>query len=350
MVTVSVWKTAARLAGNPATSLRFEWVYAALAAWVIGGLFLDGWAHSHGRVDDTFFTPWHAVLYSGVLATSMFLFVNQWRGLSQGYGLWRALPVGYTASLIGAGLFVVSGGFDFLWHELFGFEANLEALLSPAHLLLATGGILMITGPLRSAYYRLRAGERYGWRELGPAVVSLTAALSVLTFFTDFAHPTTQLYAAYERPLRAFDPRISLTIAGVLLQSGLLMGAILFAIRRWTLPLGAFTFIMTINGALMTIFTDNREVIPAALIAGGLADALYARLKPTASRQWAIYLFAFFVPVMLYSLYFLTVQLTGGIGWTIHLWLGAIFMAGVVGLLPAFLMLPPFRIDEQAEL
>lgn len=348
MATVSVQKTA-RLAGNPASSLRFEWVYAALSAWVIGGLFLDGWAHSHGRVDDTFFTPWHAVLYSGVLAISVFLFVNQWRGLSQGYGLWRALPVGYTASLVGAGLFVVSGGFDFFWHELFGFEANLEALLSPAHLLLATGGILMITGPLRSAYYRLRAGERYGWRELGPAMVSLTAALSVLTFFTDFAHPITQFYTAYDSPQRAFDPRISLTIAGILLQSGLLMGVILFAIRRWTLPIGAFTVIMTMNGALMTVFTDNREVIPAVLVAGLLADVLYARLKPSAARQGATYLLAFAVPVILYSLYFLTVQLTGGIGWTIHLWLGAIFMAGVVGLLLAFLVVPPFTTEEQSK-
>ena len=37
----------------------------ALSAWLVGGFFLDGWAHTHGKVDQSFFTPWHAVLYSG---------------------------------------------------------------------------------------------------------------------------------------------------------------------------------------------------------------------------------------------------------------------------------------------
>ncbi|MBI5667598.1 MAG: hypothetical protein HZC41_06285 [Chloroflexi bacterium] len=347
MATLLARKTAARRAGNPASSLRFDWVYAALSAWVVGGLYLDGWAHSHGRVDDTFFTPWHAVLYSGVLAISVFLFVNQWRGLGQGYALWRALPVGYTVSLLGAGLFIVGGGIDFVWHELFGFEANLEALLSPAHLLLATSGILMITGPLRSGYYRLRAGQAYGWRELGPVLVSLLAVLSILTFFTDFAHPATEFYATHVRPQRSFDPRISLNIAGILLHTGLLMGMLLFALRRWLLPVGAITLLLGINGALMTVFTDTREVIPAFVAAGLIADGLRLWLKPALTRPGAWYGFAFLVPLALFSLYFLTAQLTGGIGWTIHLWLGTIFMAGVMGLLVSFLLLPPFQKGEE---
>jgi hypothetical protein len=32
-----------------------------LSAWLVGGLFPDGWAHAHGRVDQSFFTPWHTV-------------------------------------------------------------------------------------------------------------------------------------------------------------------------------------------------------------------------------------------------------------------------------------------------
>jgi hypothetical protein len=43
----------------------FDWVTVALRAWLQGGGFLDGWAHHHGRVDASFFTPWHAVLYTG---------------------------------------------------------------------------------------------------------------------------------------------------------------------------------------------------------------------------------------------------------------------------------------------
>jgi hypothetical protein len=48
----------------------FDWVAVALCAWLQGGGFLDGWAHHHGRVDASFFTPWHAMLYTGSLAVA----------------------------------------------------------------------------------------------------------------------------------------------------------------------------------------------------------------------------------------------------------------------------------------
>ena len=38
----------------------FDWAATMLAGVFTGGLFLDGWAHTHGRVDDTFFTPWRS--------------------------------------------------------------------------------------------------------------------------------------------------------------------------------------------------------------------------------------------------------------------------------------------------
>ena len=35
-----------------------------LAIVIVGGFFIDLWAHSHGRVDESFFTPWHGMLYA----------------------------------------------------------------------------------------------------------------------------------------------------------------------------------------------------------------------------------------------------------------------------------------------
>ena len=32
----------------------FDWVMAVLSAWLIGGAFIDGWAHTHGKADTTF--------------------------------------------------------------------------------------------------------------------------------------------------------------------------------------------------------------------------------------------------------------------------------------------------------
>jgi hypothetical protein len=53
----------ARSLDYPMSSLSFDWAVTALSVWVVAGLYLDGWAHNHGKVDETFFTPWHAVLY-----------------------------------------------------------------------------------------------------------------------------------------------------------------------------------------------------------------------------------------------------------------------------------------------
>src|SRR4029077_1895831 len=38
-------------------SRRFDGLVAVLSAVFIGGLYLDGWAHVHGHVDQSFFTP-----------------------------------------------------------------------------------------------------------------------------------------------------------------------------------------------------------------------------------------------------------------------------------------------------
>src|SRR5215813_3368070 len=79
----------------PQAGVWFHRIFAILSAWLIGGLFLDGWAHFHGLVDNTFFTPWHAVFYSGFGVVGGYLLVNQVRYMRNGYNWRRALPVGY---------------------------------------------------------------------------------------------------------------------------------------------------------------------------------------------------------------------------------------------------------------
>src|SRR5262249_12129001 len=54
----------------------FDWLMTALGAWLLGGLYLDGWAHIHVPGLETFFTSWHAVLYSGYLAGAVALVVT----------------------------------------------------------------------------------------------------------------------------------------------------------------------------------------------------------------------------------------------------------------------------------
>ena len=89
---------------------------------------------------ETFFTPSHMVLYSGVgislisaiIGLILILFRKDVNGHSFGFGT--------KIIIIGALVQIIAGPGDFYWHELFG----IDGLLSPTHLALALG-IIMVT-------------------------------------------------------------------------------------------------------------------------------------------------------------------------------------------------------------
>ena len=162
-----------------------------LSLALVSGFFLDLWAHNHGRVDDTFFTPWHAFLYGGSGAIGGLLVAKAFGARSRGEPRERWLPAGYGLSLIGAGVFIVAGGADLVWHEVFGFEENTDALLSPSHLLLAVGGVAMVSGPARAEWHREPSTRFPDWLVWA---VPVAAVLSILTAFTMYAHPAVGTY------------------------------------------------------------------------------------------------------------------------------------------------------------
>lgn len=336
-----------KAAHYPVGGRRFDLIVAVLSLWILAGLYLDGSAHHHiPDLIETFFTPWHAVLYSGFAVNAGLLLIMQWRNVSKGYRWTHSLPQGYMTSLLGSVIFLFSGGADFLWHTAFGFEVGLEALVSPSHLALAVGGVLMISGPLRGTLHRSSQQVVKGWHELLPAVLSLLGILSVLTFFNgDFAIITYPNFMAIRPPGSDTFFYDSHALASVLIPSGLLMGVILFALRHSTLPPGSLTFLIVGNGLLMTWFHLKEvylypQILVAVALAGIAADVLYGLLRPSAVRLQKLRLFAFAVPAILFALFFVILITTVGIWWSVHLWTGAVFLAGVVGLLLSFLTHP----------
>ncbi len=326
--------------------IRFDWAVVGASAWLVGGLVVDGWAHNHGKIDNTFFTPWHAIFYTGYMVTALVLIGAMILNHSRGYAWGRALPTGYELSVLGVAIFALGGVGDLIWHELFGFEVSTEALLSPTHLLLGLGIALMITGPLRAAWRRTQAG---GWRAYLPMLLSATLFLSVMTFISQFAHPFVNPATVMgTRPSSGAELRLQAGVAAVLMQTVILMGFILLLMRRWTLPSGSFTLMFTINIALMTTQHDSYALIPAAFVSGVIADLLAWRLKPSVTRANALRLFVFVVPVVLYGLYFLTIALIAGIWWRIHTWAGAMALAGIVAVLLSYLVTPA-HIEPVAE-
>jgi len=316
-----------------------------LVCWFVGGLFIDGWAHNHGLVDKTFFTPWHALLYSGYVANAALLTFTFVRNHLRGQRWSEAIPDGYQLALLGVPIFAIAGVGDLIWHTLFGFEVGIEPLLSPTHLLLAFSAILIMSGPLRAAMRRDIPVESQNWATLLPAILSMTAVLSVFTFFTSFVNPFVQTWTLQA----TFDDGKELGIASVLFLAGIQMGLVLVALRRWRLPIGTLTFVFTINVALMGVFNDNYPLIPVATLAGLIADFLIWWLQPSTTRPEALRLFAFSVPVIFYLCYFVPIILTIGITWKIHLWLGSCVMAGLIGLGLSYLMVPPRSAVTPAE-
>jgi hypothetical protein len=331
-------QAAVRDASVPIGGVVFDRLMAGLALLLISGVYLDGWAHNHGLVDKTFFTPWHAVLYSAYLLNALVLVsvlcVNHARGRS-----WlEALPGGYKLSLAGAVLFLIAGAGDMVWHILFGIEEGIDPLLSPTHLLLALGGMLIMTGPLRASWER--STRQQGWSMLWPAMLILGAILGLFSFFTSFAHPVVETDLITKFPYT--EQKGSWGAASILLQSAIITGVILFALRRWRLPLGALTLILTLNTALISVFEDQYSLILTTVLAGVILDLLYWRLQPSVKRLEALRIFAFAFPLIYNLCFFVPVILyNGGIPWTIHLWLGVSCMSGVAGLLLSYLLAPP---------
>ena len=346
MVTIRQPRTFATTREAPQSSARFDWTMVLLSAWWIGGAFLDGWAHNHIRRLETFFTPWHAALYTGFLVTALFLLITAVRNHAQGHAWAQAMPRGYELSLFGVGIFVVGGVSDLLWHTVFGIEASTAALFSPTHIMLVVGVVLAMSGPLRAAWQRPAALRQQTLLDLLPAILSLAYVLASFTFFTQYANPI--IHPQADKPVISgnleSDLRTNLGVVSILFQMSIFMSVALFALRRWQLPLGTFAILYGLNSMLAT--TQNKlYLLPIvavfSLLTGLLVDLLYRALKPTVERREALRLFAFLAPIVIQASYFLMLLVTSRITWVIHLSVGSIVLSGVVGLLLSFLLVPP---------
>lgn len=325
----------------------FDRLFTLASLWLLTGVFLDARSHVHGG-PESFFTLEHAAFYTAAAALAALLggtaYANRTRGAD-----WReVLPTGYRLAALGVALFFLGGVADMLWHETFGIEANIEALLSPAHLLLIGSGVLFLSGPARAAWAR---GLPNGLVAQLPAVLSLTATFSMLTFAMMYAHPVLDPVGAAAAGEHAHGGAAlpatvghELGVLSVVVQSALLAGVLLVTSRRFgdELATGAYALVLTGNAGLMALVAGGHVAYVAAWAAAGLlADGLARRLDLGRPRH--LRAFASAVPATLFAGYFLVVALTGGIAWSVHLWTGAIALSGLVGLLLSYVAVPSAR-------
>ena len=180
-------------------------------------------------------------------------------------------------------------------------------------------------------------------------ILALTSTLSLLTFFTLFAHPIVYPAATVSGPHGGSE---AMGVASILLQAGLLMGTILLGVRFCTLPAWALTLMVTLNAAAMGVLKSPGgyplALVVAAAVAGLLADVWRARLRPAPRRPTAWRLFSFVVPATFYLCYFVALRLTEGIAWSVHVWTGSVMLAGIAGWLLSYLLLPPRSLEMRS--
>lgn len=325
-----------------------DWGSAVLSLFVVAGLYADGWAHVNIGGLESFFTPWHAALYGAFSLLAAWVIVAALRGADGGNtsGTGRRA---YWLSLVGVGVFVTGGLTDLLWHGAFGIEVGIDALLSPTHLVLLSGGLLMLSTAFRASRPALHAAPAaLSW----PAVLSLTAVAALCGFFLSYVSafgepgavlPLTRIPEGVPGHQAAELPAVA-GLGGYLVTTVLLVVTYVHGRRVGRFPRGGLTILVAgvaIPGAMLTEFGHPWSVV-FAVLGAAVADLAVG------SRSVRVVVSAF--PGFVWAGHLAGLALTSDLGWPPELWGGVIVLSMLVGAAVGWLIDPPARAVEESRL
>jgi hypothetical protein len=383
-----VWLPIMRVSGRPRphTTVGEDGLTMALAGFGLLSLYLDGWRHNNMIGIDTFWALPHIMMYGGLGALGAwiaFVILRRQPGLTELD--WSAVPWGYALAFVALPLALISGPADEFWHRIYGFENQVDATYSPSHQGLFFSGALLAGIPVAAAWQR--RGVSPGLGEFLPAVVSMSSVVAMMTFVIHQLLPFYSVGAmseAFQQDIvgraeayaggpgaihtEGLSPAIHhfgdeafpyyfysthTTMAGLLLFTALLLGAVLLMRRRWELPFGSLTIMFTWLAVLYPLLSEYREWQQAVplILAGILGDLLLTGWVGTSGRGSVgrVRAFAAVMPLALWGMVLVSVELTkGGLGWGPTLWVGVLTTTMGLGYMLSFLVFPPFMpMDEQ---
>ena len=294
---------------------RDEIAFVVFSTWTISGLFLDGWSHRQGK-PETFFTPWHGLLYSGFIAGMLWTALERIRAARRG----ETLPETDRLVPVGGLLFLIAGIGDMVWHMIFGIEEDLEALLSPTHLLLMVAGLLLTTAPLRGPWRTAGDTGPPRFSTVAPKLAAVTLSAALVSFFLMFASPLPRneegfgdLYAAHGA-------------ASVLLTSVVVLLPLIWLASRMALPVGApLVHLMTVF--VFTLALDGFERWPLLLAAAAGGAAGEATRRNASRDLGGLATFSAAIAATTWTGYYAVEAAVSGIGLTVELWTGPIALA-----------------------
>lgn len=299
----------------------------ALSTWLVGGLFLDGYAHVYviDTATEDFFTPWHAVFYAGFAALAAWIGLVGYRRRHPAPSALDWFPAGYRGSVLGLGLFALGGVGDGIWHTLFGVEVGIDALLSPTHLLLFVGGAILLWTPVRSSAAR---ADRSALLALGTAVLVTSLLVFLVQYLWVVPHPW-YAQAPYVADTGQGSGPVRTFLGGAMVSTAILVGPLLAISRRWVLPFGAATLVWSVAALLETLAFSQRYLVVVVVAVGGLVhDGVRAALR---GRPEGPMVAGFAGPAALFAAYLVYARLDGPLGWPAEIWGGLVVMAGFTG-------------------
>lgn len=341
--------------------MAFHWIMTLFAVIMSLGGIVDARQHiQHGFEIESFFVASHYLLYAGWMLGGIALAVQIWRRRREGKSLHEWLPQGYFLSLIGFLVFGVGGGVDMTWHEIYGFETNLEAPSSPGHTLLVMGAGLMYAAVIfHGMHLQKRSPDRFSAsinRINLPSILGTVALLTAILWPTWFLDPflvdfpsggvTASRIYAYGIFNFGGDTANAVGLAGVFLMTLLTMPAVLLPLHRWRMPSGYIVLVVAGYTGLRAIVGNAYIYLPAAVGAALAGEFIWAWARAGGeerlSSSTGYRLVAFVVPFLQYGLYFtLIIASLKTLTWSVYLWTGAVFTTAVFSLLLSYLLVKP---------
>jgi hypothetical protein len=339
----------AAAATPPLVSARENAITAALSISIMFGLYLDGWRHinlADGRAG-AFLTIWHVPLYFGITLTGTWLTTRNQdiRALLRGRFDVLAIPQGYRLGVLGMAIITVGAMGDAVWHTFYGIEQGIERTLSPFHIMLFTGGMLIASSPARAAWAARREAAP-SLRRFMPVVLSLAFSSAFVLFIVQFLSAFLTWTHSVPSIAALGDAGENTRIVGtsmVIVTNFIVIAPLVYAMRRWRPPFGAATLIFTVVAALDAALTELSHgwTIAAAAAGGLIADLLIRKLGASPHRPGAQLVVAAVAPLALWFAYFISLGIAYGVWWERNVWLSSILLASLGGLALCALTAPP---------
>jgi len=333
----------------------FDWIYLILILLVEVGFALDAWSHGTYGPDQSVLSEYHLLMYGAVAVLSAYLTYIGANQLRQGASWRNALPAGFGIGYVGLLAFGISGVVDLIGHALFGFEAGVEARMSPSHLGLFVGLTLLRLALPLAAGARQRAGIPQRWFDYLPSVISISLLFQLLTMLLPDTPMNGQGREWSMQAARgvgdflAYDAGLSSILILTITYIGLLVGVL----RKVRLPVGSLTLFSILPPLLDSLQGSDLQYLPvwsAAGIAGDLLLLLGARWIK--NEVWTLRLLGLVVPLVLWGTYFTLLILTnagGGVWWSGYIWTGTVVQAAATGFMIAVLATLPGRTPAEGE-